>query len=650
MAGQAPAFAVEFLVKRSWILIGLVVVSAALAGSGFWLYLAAPGLDLGDEVVIADVASERLTHYGSIVGFAGPHDSHAWLGIPYAAPPVGDRRWRAPGRPEPWTDTLDALEYGSACPQLGFMMGGVDDVPAGTPTGSEDCLRLNVWAPRFDQQEVPSGEERLPVMLWIHGGSNTIGLAGPAYEGAKLATAHRLVVVSLNYRLGPFGWFGHPAVLRGERDRSLRSGNFGTLDLIAGLQWVRENIQHFGGDPGNVTIFGESAGGTNVVSLLLAPAARGLFHRAIVQSGGTTSTSIANAVHYVDDAEPGDPFSAREVVLNLLIADGSASDRASAKAFAEGLSAEELAGYLRSKPPEAVLSAYQRDPDQLRIHPPRLIRDGVVLPVDDALTVLRDPRRYNAVPIMLGSNRDENKLFMSQDPEYVDRYLGLIYRLKDGDYYDLLARFQSDKWKADGVDQPAEALRAAQGERTYAYRFDWDEESRFLGADFGAILGAAHGLEIPFVFGHFRYGPPRVTGIIFGEENWPGRKYLSDAMMSYWAEFAYTGSPGQGRAHALPEWLPWTDAEDKPDGVGRFVVLDSPTDGGIRMARATISHESVIASVDAEPSLTQLEKCRVFWKLFRRSEGWSEEAYAGMGRIGCREHPSSRFVAEAADG
>jgi para-nitrobenzyl esterase len=630
--------------------IGLVLIAAAGAAAA-WLWGLRTPPEATPPVVIADVSSERLTTHGSVVGFAGEVDTHAWLGIPYAAPPVGALRWRPPVRPEPWTDTLDALAWGPPCVQLATPLGGVADAPPGTVAGSEDCLRLNVWAPRFDGDALPVGDARLPVLVWIHGGGNTVGRAGPMYDGTWLASRHRLIVVSLAYRLGPFGWFAHPAVLGGAPSGAPASGNFGTLDLIAGLEWVRDNIEAFGGDPSAVTIFGESAGGTNVVSLLVSPRARGLFARAIVQSGSTASTSVARAVHYVDDDEPGHPSSAREIVLRLLIADGSASDRASARLFADGLDSDAIATYLRGKSPEEILAAYRRtDPEggetdaDETISLPRVIRDGVVLPREPALEVMRDPRRYNAVPVILGSNRDEIKLFFSQDPEFVQRYLDVFVRLRDEDRYNMLARFHSDLWKANGVDTPASILSGAPRGDVYAYRFDWDEEPAYLGADIGTILGAGHGLEIPFVFGHFRFGGDRLSKLIFNPANWPGRKYVSDAMMSYWAEFAYTGRPGQGRARALPEWTPWrTDGEE-----GAFVVFDTPAGGGIRMERDRVTKESVIAAVDARAELGRLDKCRVFLNLFRYAEDWSVESFREMGREGCRDYPLDGIDVRAA--
>jgi para-nitrobenzyl esterase len=609
---------------------GVALVLVAVVGLFVWF--GRPTEDVTEPVVIADVASERLLRSGSVVGFAGPNDSHVWLGIPFAKPPVGALRWRAPQRPEPWTETLDALAYGPGCVQLANPLGGDASSAPGSLVGSEDCLRLNVWSPRFDPSSVPDGADRLPVMLWIHGGGNTIGRAGPEYSGSMLASSHRLVVVSINYRLGPFGWFAHPALRDATPRGEVSSGNFGTLDIIAALEWVREDIQYFGGDPDNVTIFGESAGGTNVVSMLVSPLARGLFHRAIVQSGSTASSSEARASDYAGEGSEGHPFSAREVVLRLLIHDGTATDRASARVFVDGLDPSDVAEYLRAKTPAEIVDPYRDEEVSSRISLPVLIRDGVVLPREPALERLGEVGSHNRVPVILGTNRDEIKLFFSQDPEFVRRYLKIFVRLRDQERYEKLAKFHSDIWKVNGVDAPASALRSGQKQDVFAYRFDWDEEPVIFGADLGVILGAGHGLEIPFVFGLFRFADPEVTRLLFDADNWPGRKYISDAMMSYWAEFAYTGSPGQGRAHALPTWEPWPASD-----AGRFLVFDTPTDGGLRMEDGRITRADVIDAVDAEASQAQAERCKVFWNLFRHAEGWSEATWREMGAEGCAD-------------
>lgn len=618
--------------RRSIVALAIGVMAGAV---GSW-WLSQRADDAGDPaLVIADVSSERLTNLGPVVGAAASDDTQVWRGIPFAAPPVGALRWAPPIRPEPWTDVFDALEWASPCVQWASRPGRAPADMPGTLAGSEDCLALNVWAPRFDPASVPTGDARLPVLVWIHGGGNTVGSAGPMYDGARLAGRHSLVVVSLQYRLGPFGWFAHPAVLDGGPGGGPKSGNFGTLDLIAGLGWVRDNIEAFGGDPDAVTIFGESAGATNVVSLMLSPLATGLFRGAIVQSGSTVSTSLARAVHYVDDPEPGHPMSAREIVLRLLIQEGSASDRASAKLFADGLSDPETADYLRGKSPEELMRAVRGEGESAMVSLPRVIRDGVVLPEAPALEIMRDPSDHPAVPLILGSNRDEIKLFFSQDPEFVSRYLKVFVRLKDRERYDLLARFHSDLWKANGVDGPATVLSAAGHDEVYAYRFDWDEEPVFLGADLAALLGAGHGLEVPFVFGHFRFGDEDFSRLLFGPHNRAGREFVSDAMMSYWAEFAYTGRPGRGREGRLPEWRSWRASGAE----AAFIVFDTPEGGGIRMSGDRVSAESVIAAVDAEDTLARADKCQVYFNLFRHSEDWDEDAFRRMGRGGCRDFP-----------
>ena len=214
---------------------------------------------------------------------------------------MAELRWRAPQPPEAWADTFDALRFGPPCVQLSSRLGGVrSEDPDGFAGSAEDCLYLNVWTPRAEPDRVATGGDRLPVMVWIHGGGNRVGHSGSAMsDGARLAGTENVVVVSFNYRLGPLGWFSHPALRAMSASRKRPLGILEPWTRVRALEWVAANIEEFGGDPHNVTIFGESAGGRNVLAMLLVEKARNLFHRAIVQSGSTDSVSRTEAENEV---------------------------------------------------------------------------------------------------------------------------------------------------------------------------------------------------------------------------------------------------------------------------------------------------------------------------------------------------------------
>jgi para-nitrobenzyl esterase len=573
---------------------------------------------------VPEPAARRTLDSGPVIGFASGERSHAWLGIPYAQPPQGELRWRAPRPPAPWSAEREALEFGSPCPQYASPFGG-RDVEPGTLVGQEDCLYLNVWAPRTTPR-------RAPVMVWIHGGGNTIGEGG-FYNGSQLAARHGVIVLTVNYRLGALGWFHHPVLTAGASPEDA-SGNYGTLDLIRVLEWVRDNIEAFGGDPANVTIFGESAGGANVMTLLISPRASGLFHRAIVQSGGLNTVPLYQASAFADSTRPGHESSSGEVLLRLLQADGRASDRASARAVLAAMSVAETAAYLRGKDTATLLGVYDSGLGGM-YRQPRLLRDGHV--IHDGEPKARLARGdYNRVPIILGSNRDESKLFMFASDEVL-RVFGIPLWLRDAEAYELSAEYQSKAWKVRGVDSPAEILQAVQGDSVFAYRWDWDEEPRVLLADLSVMLGAAHGLEIPFVFGHWNLG--RIGNAIFSEENRPGREALSDAMMSYWVQFASTGAPGRGRKGELPNWTAWDMRSP-----AKFMVLDTEAGGGLRMEGEALHGPLVIQQIDSDPRLpTQRDKCRIFRELSLRSDLVPEERYRKIGTRGCRNYPLDEY-------
>ena len=588
------------------------------------------------RVGAADPVTRRTLAGGTVVGGAGRYGSHAWLGIPYAAPPTGDRRWRAPAPAAPWSGDHEALAFGRACPQLASPMGGVSDARPGTPVGDEDCLTLNLWAPPFAPAAVPTGTGRLPVMVWIHGGGNTIGYAA-RYDGGNLAASQRMVVVSVQYRLGPLGWLRHRALRASAASPAEASGNFALLDLIQALEWVRQNVASFGGDPGNVTIFGESAGGQNVFMLLLARPARGLFHRAIAESGGLWMNSVVEAEHAVDDPAPGLPNSSEDVLVKLLARARTGGDRDAARATRQSMSDEAVATFLRAATPADVLEAYGDAPGGL-IDMPRVFGDGTVLPAGEPLDHLARDGGWNRVPVLLGTNRDENRLFLSADPQHVRWLLGFLPRLRDEQRYLVTAEYQSRMWKATGADEPAAALRTVEP-GVFAYRFDWDEQPVVLGTDLATIYGAAHAFEIPFVFGHFDMGPG--ANALFDRDGEPSRLELARAMMSYWTEFARGGDPARGRDGDLPRWSPWPASGSGP----RLLVLDTPSGGGIRMADAGESRMRVLADLEGDPRIpTPRDRCRILRELANWGRGFSKVDYA---RASCAAYPFETYPWDA---
>ena len=570
---------------------------------------------------IADVSSERLLALGGVVGFASDDETHAWLGLPFARPPVKELRWRAPRPPAAWADTRDALDFGPPCVQLGSMLGGVPAEDSDGFAGDEDCLYLNVWAPRVEAEEVPTGDARWPVMVFIHGGGNTRGYAGSRmYNGAKLAGQENVIVVSIAYRLGPLGFFSHPALRSEARDAFEASGNFGLLDQIRALEWIQSHIEEFGGDTENVTIFGESAGGQDVFALLLSDQAKGLFHRAISQSGVLASVSRAEAENPVNAPEPGWPQSSAEAVVSLLERAGVVPDRGAARGYAQELPKADLAEFLRGRSAKEVLDVYRdpEHPDSLRV--PKLIRDGALLPAGDWLEAMR-AGKFHDVPILAGANRDEWKLYMTQDEDLVRQRFGVFYRVRDPDNYERLARVHSGWWALAGVTDPLNALAKGGATALYGYRFDWDDLSPLLGQDVSQIIGAAHGFELPLLFGSFDVGDPLLSRLLYAEEGRTGRERLSRQMMAYWGTFARTGAPRRGGQSALPMWLPWrSEAASAQDRPAQWMVLDAPEDGGLRMGPVDATRAGLVAEVEADPALDAEARCALYEDLLREHE------------------------------
>lgn len=521
-------------------------------------------------------ATERTISQGQIVGFAADNAAQVWLGLPYAASTAGENRWRAPQPAGRFTERFEALTHSEPCPQiinrLSTRTTGRDE---GDLYGSEDCLKLDVYAPNGAG---PDNADR-PVMVWIHGGSNTWGFASQ-YDGSKLAQEQDVVVVVIQYRLGPLGFFAHPQIDEGE------GANFALLDHVAALQWVAAEIGQFGGDPDNVTIFGESAGGQNVAALLASPLASGLYHRAVVQSGFFDSTPL-------DEAQEGTENSAIPAAERML-------------------SGEATAYALRNAPLQAVFDAYNLG--DARAELPRVIADGVTLPREGLASTLDDTETFNAVPIISGVNRDEMKLFNALNPELTRQRFGVLISIRDPHLYERRAYYQSRLWRILAIDQPFDLMSDAGHDALWAYRFDWDDGGNVLTMDLSEVFGAAHAMEIPFVFNHFDFFGP-LDRFLFHRENAVSRAELAAEMGAYWTEFARTGDPGAG-------WPAWTEG-------GVLKRFDAPTSG---LLEGTDSVERLLEDLASDPTLDSADTCHIAEALVN----WRDELEARIrARTGC---------------
>mgnify|MGYP003384949402 CR=1 FL=1 len=576
--------------------------------------------------------TERQLAQGTVIGFEGEYNNHAWIGIPFAKPPVGELRWKAPQSSVVFPEgKLNALKHGSACSQLAGGLGGVPG-EKGTLGGSEDCLYLSVYAPKLSQADVTNTDKRLPVMVWVHGGGNKSG-AGSMYDGSRLAAEQNVIVVSINYRLGPFGWFKHPALNEQSDGQVLNaSGNYGTLDIIESLKWIKQNITAFGGDANNVTLFGESAGGYDTYSLMLSPIAKGLFHKAISQSGGLNLTSADVATNYIEDG--GHKYSSQQAELYAHQLQSTDKSPKQIKTEIAGRSANERAQFLLSLSTQDIMNAYTFDSDVDWLLNPDLFSDGAVLPIGDPVELFSDTNTHNNIPLIAGTNKEEYKLYQLTNPELVDTYFGVYYVVKDQERYDAFAKYPSDMWKYNGVDKMAAALSQSMPNKVWGYRFDWDEQARPLGVQIDKLIGAGHGMEIPFVFGFT--DKSKTWSQMYNDDNLQVREILSLRMRNYWAAFAHNGKPEKGLDGKGVAWPTWNN-----ESAEKYLLLDSEADGGIRMAGETISLQSIEQTLLADDRLPKAEdKCRVLAGLVNgKDHHWPEDEYPEKVNGACALYP-----------
>jgi len=461
----------------------------------------------------------------------------SFKGIPYAAPPVGELRWRPPQAPAPWQGIRFAAEYGPDCMQNPFPG---DAAPLGVKP-SEDCLYANVWAP----EKPPS--KRLPVMVWIYGGGFVNGGSSPAvYDGSQFAR-RGVIMVSFNYRLGRFGFFAHPALTK--ENPSEPHGNYGYMDQIAALKWVQRNIEKFGGDPKNVTIFGESAGGGSVLTLMTSPMSQGLFQKAIVESGGGRAFLLGR--RYLSKDAPGGLPSAESVGVAFAKKNGIQGEGPEALAALRKLPAEEVCAGLNM--------ATMGTPTYAG-------------PMIDGKVVVESPEeayhngRGAKIPLMIGANSADIGFFRARSLDELFEQFGADKDAaraaydpgKTGDLRQVGMLVAADQMMVEPARFMARTISAL-GRPAYEYRFAYVAESMR-----GQWKGAPHATEIPFVFD--------TVEARYGKDLTPDDKKIAEQANAYWVNFARTGNPnGAG----LPMWPAYDVRSD--------IIMNFTNEGPIAM-------------------------------------------------------------------
>ncbi len=448
------------------------------------------------------------TAYGKVQGTQNG-DVLVWKGIPFAQPPLGTLRFRPPQPVTPWSGVRAATQFSLTAPQPPMDAGGL--LSGRQEAMGEDCLYLNIWSPGTEHAN-------RPVMVWIHGGAFLTGSGStPWYDGSSFAANGDVVVVTVNYRLGALGF-----LYLGELDQQYATGNYGLLDQVAALQWVRENIAVFGGDPHNITIFGESAGAMSVGTLMGMPEVSKLFQRAILQSGASQN---------VFDRE-------------------QATRRAITFLKALGLAHDQLAR-LADVPLEEIMAAQAKlvsSTAGLAFSP---VVDGVSLPVRPIEAIANGSAAH--ITTLIGTNRHEMRLFTAFDPRQAQPDQALLQQLFGARAEEVMATYQAHAdsptaaWNDLLTDRTFRipALRLAEqqvlrGASVWMYRFDWPTPVM------NGILGACHALEIPFVWNNLHQ---RGVKLFTGDS--PTRQPLADRMHSAWIMFAQHGNPNTG---VLPNW------------------------------------------------------------------------------------------------
>lgn len=501
----------------------------------------------------------RETAFGKVKG-TEEEKALIWMGVPYGGDTSGENRWKAPTDPEPWTDELDTTEAGSVALQA-----GADGV-----VGSEDALNLDIYRPNNDKED-------LPVLVYVHGGNNQTGHA-QEISGRSFVATHDALVVSVNYRLGALGFNPLPALKTGSEEEN--SGNYTMLDLAKSLDWIRENISSFGGDSKNVTVAGFSAGGRDVMAMLVSPIFEGKFDQAVSFSGGMT----------IADEEKSQTVFA-EAIAPLVVEDGVKETEEDAEKWLLTTD-EEVKDYLYALEGDRLVSLMGNAGIRMGVFP-HLYNDGTVLPKEGF-----DTTSYNSVPLLMLTGEQEFSLFGRFDP-YFGEYVtdGSIDTDKEiSSQYDFVNKYGGQLYSLFNLEDSAQKMSANYKAPIYGMEILFGENPEAVSEEM-AKLGSFHGVFVPLL----DTDSQNYAGLVTDSYESDGAKELSVMFQNYLFAFISNGDPNESE---LPEWTEW-----KPDAEENLLFLDADKETATaEMGKKTFDYGQVLDAMKEDTSITEAQK------------------------------------------